>query len=114
MGVLFHHRMLLAGSSPLALAQRLRLVPRRLGLARLPLRRGRLPESAASPDVWLFTGCVMDAWLRATHRATAAVVAAAGGRAALTGGGAACCGALHAHAGLHDAVAAHGDRGDPR
>lgn len=105
MGVLFHHRMLLAGSSLLALAQRLRLVPRRLGLARLPLRRGRLPESAASPDVWLFTGCVMDAWLRATHRATAAVVAAAGGRAALTGGGAACCGALHAHAGLHDAAA---------
>lgn len=105
MRVLFHHRLLLAGSTLLAVAQRIRLVPRRLGLARLPVRRGRLPEGVADPEVWLFTGCVMDAWLRATHRATAAVVAAAGGRAAMTGGGAACCGALHSHAGLHDAAA---------
>ena len=29
-------------------------------------------------DVWLFTGCVMDAWMRPTHRATAAVLEAAG------------------------------------
>ena len=38
--VLGRHRLLLAGSTLLALAQRLRLVPRRAGLARLPLRRG--------------------------------------------------------------------------
>src|SRR5262245_62494846 len=34
------HRALLAGSTALAYAQRLRLAPRRLGVARLPLRRG--------------------------------------------------------------------------
>ena len=38
--MLARHRALLAGSTALAAAQRLRLVPRRLGLARLPLRRG--------------------------------------------------------------------------
>ena len=38
--VLGHHRLLLAGSTLLAVAQRLRLVPRRLGLSRLPVRRG--------------------------------------------------------------------------
>ena len=34
--------------------------------------------ASADGDVWLFTGCVMDAWMRSTHRATAAVLAAAG------------------------------------
>src|SRR4051794_41743478 len=38
--VLGRHRALLAGSTLLAAAQRLRLVPKRAGLARLPLRRG--------------------------------------------------------------------------
>jgi glycolate oxidase iron-sulfur subunit len=101
--VLGRHRLLLAGSSLLAVAQRLRLVPKRLGLARLPLRRGRLPEPTSDPaDVWLFTGCVMDAWLRPTHRATAEVVAATGASLRFTPGSAGCCGALHAHAGLAD------------
>src|SRR5262245_10509757 len=40
-GLLGRHRVLLAGSTVLAAAQRARLVPRRAGLARLPLRRGR-------------------------------------------------------------------------
>ena len=66
--VLGRHRLLLAGSTLLALAQRLRLVPRPAGLARLPLRRGRRVRSTGD-DVWLFTGCVMDAWMRDTHRA---------------------------------------------
>ena len=48
-------------------AQRLRLVPRRAGLARLPLRRGPAVRPTGD-DVWLFTGCVMDAWMRDTHR----------------------------------------------
>jgi glycolate oxidase iron-sulfur subunit len=52
--------------------------------------------------VWLFTGCVMDAWLRDTHRSTAAVLDALGVRYAVPGAGAGCCGALHTHAGLHD------------
>ena len=48
----------------------LRLVPRRLGLPRLPLRRPPA-RRAAGTDVWLFTGCVMDAWQRDVHAAAA-------------------------------------------
>jgi glycolate oxidase iron-sulfur subunit len=105
--VLGHHRTLLAGSTLLAAAQRLHLVPRRAGLSRLPLRRGLRP-AATGDDVWLFTGCVMDAWLRGTHRATAAVLTRIGTtyRVPQDRAGAACCGALHVHAGLHDEAAA--------
>jgi glycolate oxidase iron-sulfur subunit len=99
MKALGHHRLVLAGSSALALAQRAHLVPRRLGLARLPLRRG--PAARASGgDAWLFTGCVMDAWMRPTHRATTAVLAAAGTKVEWSPDSAPCCGALHVHAGL--------------
>jgi glycolate oxidase iron-sulfur subunit len=80
-GILPRHRLLLAGSTVLALAQRARLVPSRAGLARLPLRRGPRVRSTGS-DAWLFTGCVMDAWQRETHRATQRVVEATGARAA--------------------------------
>lgn len=99
--VLGHHRLLLAGSTALAAAQRLRLVPRRAGLPRLPLRRPA-PVVATGTDVWLFTGCVMDAWLRPTHLATQRVIEATGARVAVPGRGADCCGALHVHAGLTD------------
>lgn len=100
---LAHHRLLLAGSSLLALAQRARLVPRRLaqrvGLPeRLPVRRRTLRSTG--DGVWLFTGCVMDAWQRPIHHAVKAVVEAVGAGVALPGPGAACCGALHEHAGL--------------
>ena len=50
--LLGHHRVLLAGSTLLALGQRLRLVPERLGLATLPLRRSAALE-ATGDDVWL-------------------------------------------------------------
>lgn len=98
------HRLLLAGSRVLAAAQRLRIVPRRLGLTRLPMRLGPSiePTSINQPDVWLFTGCVMDAWQRDTHRSTAAVLDALGVTYAVPGAGAGCCGALHTHAGLHN------------
>ena len=59
--VLPRHRLLLAGSTALAVGQRLRLVPKRFGIPRLPLRRVPTVEATGS-DVWLFTGCVMDAW----------------------------------------------------
>jgi glycolate oxidase iron-sulfur subunit len=95
------HRALLAGSTMLALAQRLRLAPRRLGVARLPLRRGPAVTPTGS-DVWLFTGCVMDAWLRDTHRNTARVLDALGVTFAVPDSSGSCCGALHTHAGLHD------------
>lgn len=100
-GVLGRHRLLLAGSTLLAAAQRLRLVPRRLGLPWLPLRRVPSVRSTGT-DAWLFTGCVMDAWMRETHRSTAEVLDHLGIGYSVAGGG--CCGALHVHAGL-DAAA---------
>lgn len=93
-----HHRLVLAGSSVLAGAQRARLVPKRLGLPKLPVRRR--PLRATGTDVWLFTGCVMDAWQRPVHEAALRVIASTGAGIALPGRGAACCGALHVHAGL--------------
>jgi glycolate oxidase iron-sulfur subunit len=94
-----HHGLVLAGSSVAGVAQRFGLVPK--ALPRLPLRRGPALRSSGS-DVWLFTGCVMDAWQRETHRAVQFVLEAAGVGVALPGGGADCCGALHVHAGLRD------------
>jgi glycolate oxidase iron-sulfur subunit len=96
--VLGHHRTLLAGSSALAVAQRLGLVPARFGLPRLPVRRRRLRSTGT--DVWLHTGCVMDAWQRPVHAATIRVLELAGAGVMLPGRGGACCGALAAHAGL--------------
>jgi glycolate oxidase iron-sulfur subunit len=80
--------------------QRLRLVPKRLGLPRLPLRRQPLMQSGS--DAWLFTGCVMDAWMRPTHAAVLRVMEATGAGVALPKRGGDCCGALHVHAGLTD------------
>ena len=102
-----HPRLLAGLTAAGAVAQRARLVPAplasRLSLPRLPLRRGAL--AATGSDVWLFTGCVMDAWQRPVHRATIAVLGAMGVGVALPGPAAACCGALHGHAGLHDRAA---------
>ncbi|WP_419925662.1 (Fe-S)-binding protein [Candidatus Poriferisocius sp.] len=99
--LLGHNRLLNLLSRMLAVAQRLRLVPsKRLGLPKIPLRQDRLQVSG--DDVWLFTGCVMDAWQRSTHAAVKRVVEAAGAGVALPGAGAACCGALSLHAGLED------------
>jgi glycolate oxidase iron-sulfur subunit len=102
--VLRAHRLLLALSTVAALAQRLHLLPgrlrRRLGLpAHLPLRRGRLVPTG--DDVWLFTGCVMDAWQRHVHAAAIAVLTATGAGVAVPPSSP-CCGALHVHAGLED------------
>ncbi|MBV9255492.1 MAG: (Fe-S)-binding protein [Actinobacteria bacterium] len=94
------HRLLLAGSTGLAAAQRLHLVPKRFGLPPLPLRQPKL--HASGTDVWLFTGCVMDAWMRSTHAAVQRVLEATGAGVALPGAGGDCCGALHTHAGLTD------------
>ncbi len=94
-----HPKVLRAGSSALAVAQRLRLVPRRLGLPdSLPVRRP--PLRASGNDVYLFTGCVMDAWQRDVHLAAQRVIEAAGYGVTPTGDLAPCCGALQAHAGL--------------
>ena len=102
--VLGHHRLLVALTTAGAAAQRARLVPpalsRRLALPRLPLRQPGLQPSGA--DVYLFTGCVMDAWQRPVHRAAQAVIEATGAGVTLPGPGGDCCGALHTHAGLTD------------
>jgi glycolate oxidase iron-sulfur subunit len=96
---LVHHRLLLALSRGLAAAQRLRLVPARVPLPRLPLRAA--PLRGTGDDVWLFTGCVMDAWQRPVHAAVIRVLTAAGSGVALPDPRrAGCCGALHGHAGL--------------
>ncbi len=98
--ILGRPRLLRAGSVALALGQRAGVVPSaRLGLPeRLPLRRPRLPRTG--DDVWLFTGCVMDAWQRRVHAAAVAVIGALGAGVALPDHRAGCCGALHEHAGL--------------
>ncbi len=101
---LAHPRLLNALTSLGALAQRAHLVPpalsRRLALPRLPLREA--PLRPTGDDVWLFTGCVMNAWQRPVHRSSIEVLRSMGVGVALPGPGAACCGALHVHAGLRD------------
>jgi glycolate oxidase iron-sulfur subunit len=106
--VLPRHRVLLAGSTAIAAGQRLRMVPTRFGIPRLPLRR-RPPVRSTGAGVWLFTGCVMDAWQRETHRNTAALIALVGSTYTVPGRGGGCCGALHSHAGLHADAAALAD-----
>jgi glycolate oxidase iron-sulfur subunit len=103
-GLLGHHRLLLTGSTVLAAAQRLGMVPARLGLPKVPVRRSTLRPAPApeGAEVWLFTGCVMDAWMRPVHAAALRVVEATGATVALPGRGGACCGALHVHAGLNE------------
>ena len=98
-----HHRLLTAGSTALAIAQRAGLVPRRCAQTlptRIPLTQR--PLEASGDDVYLFTGCVMDAWMRDTHRSVQAVLEAAGFGVAFPSEGGDCCGALHVHAGLAD------------
>jgi glycolate oxidase iron-sulfur subunit len=88
-----------------AIAQRLRLVPRKLSLPPLPLRRTKLRAATdvrpgeESKSVTLFTGCVMSEWYGPVHQATIDVLESLGYQVALTDT-ALCCGALHRHAGL--------------
>ena len=96
-----HHRLLLIGTPILAVAQRLHLIPKRVGLSSLPLRLGSpVVATSPTPDVWLFTGCVMDAWQRSTHRSVAALIGVAGFSYGIPTKAGSCCGALHSHAGL--------------
>ena len=103
--LLRHHRLLLIGTPILAVAQRLHLIPKRAGLSTLPMRLGQpVVATSLAPDVWLFTGCVMDAWQRSTHRSVAALIEAAGFSYGIPTKAGSCCGALHSHAGLtHEA-----------
>lgn len=103
--ILPRHRLVVAVTWALLVAQRLRLVPRRFGLPRLSARSLRTPlhgDTPADAEAWLFPGCVMDVWQRDVHRSALAVMHATGARVAVTGTDAACCGALHVHAGRTD------------
>lgn len=103
------HRLVLAGSSLLGIGQRLRLVPSaRYGLPPVPVRRR--PLRPTGDDVWLFTGCVMDAWQRPVHADVVRILDRMGIGVALPDGRAGCCGALHLHAGLHDEARQLGQR----
>ncbi len=101
-GVLPNRRVLRALTRVIALGQRARLVPKRFGLPSLPLRAPAPLVADDHPDAYLFTGCVMDAWQRDTHRAALRVMRATGAQVGLPAAGADCCGALHVHAGRHD------------
>jgi glycolate oxidase iron-sulfur subunit len=100
--VLPRHWLLVALTWLLLVGQRLRLVPRRFGIPRLRARSLARPlrvSVSATPDAYLFPGCVMDAWQRETHRAALRVMEATGAQPAIPNAGADCCGALHVHAG---------------
>ncbi len=101
--VLPHHAVLIALTWLLAVAQRLRLMPRRFALPKISFRSLRTPLVAdPDPDSFLFTGCVMDAWQRDVHRSAMEVMRAAGAHPGLPGTGGDCCGALQTHAGHDD------------
>jgi glycolate oxidase iron-sulfur subunit len=91
-------RLLRTASRLAAVGQRAHLVPTRFGLPTLPLHDAPLRTSGG--DVYLFTGCVMDAWQRDVHRDVQRVLESAGYGVEPTGDRAPCCGALHTHAGL--------------
>lgn len=96
---LAHPKLLGLGTAALGVAQRLKVLPDRLGIPdAIPLRQEPLPTTGS--DVYLFTGCVMDAMQREVHRAGLEVLGAAGFGVTPTNDLAPCCGALQTHAGL--------------
>jgi glycolate oxidase iron-sulfur subunit len=102
--VLPRHGLLVALTWLILVGQRLHVVPRRFGIPRLSARSLRTPlevdgAPGETPDVYLFPGCVMDAWQRHVHRDALRVMRASGARPGLPGRGGDCCGALHVHAG---------------
>lgn len=78
-------------------------VPKSRPLRQPPLRVAGWESSAesgeGSDEVWLMTGCVMDAVQREVHQATVDVLEAVGYRVRVPSHGAGCCGALATHLG---------------
>lgn len=92
-------KLLKAGTAALSVANKFNLVPQRLGLP-TQIDSSVDPLQASGSDVYLFTGCVMDAWQRDVHAAGKLVLEVAGFGVTPTNELAPCCGALQAHAGL--------------
>ncbi|MDA3039066.1 MAG: heterodisulfide reductase-related iron-sulfur binding cluster [Actinomycetota bacterium] len=109
-------RLLQIGTTAMAVAQRLKVLPDRLGApADLPLRHHALAPSATvdapgRETVFLFTGCVMDVWQSKVHAAAQRVLEAADVAVIPTNRLAPCCGALHTHAGLGDDARARAEQ----
>ncbi len=83
----------------LAVANKLHLIPKRFAVPKaIPFRNK--PLTPSGNDVYLFTGCVMDAWQRDTHRSVKKILESLGFGVIPTGDRIPCCGALHNHAGL--------------
>lgn len=106
-GALRRPRVLRLATWMLVVARRLHLLPGRYASALPVLTRAELRvrldiPAGGAPDAWLFTGCVMDAWMRSTHVAAARVLRAIGVEPARPGAGGSCCGALALHAGRDD------------
>jgi glycolate oxidase iron-sulfur subunit len=102
---LLTRRRLIAGATRLAALPGLsRVTARRLGP--LPGRLGRrLRSTSSDPDLWIFTGCVMDSWFRPVHQALAGVAESLGFTIGVAASGH-CCGALHVHSGWHEGAVA--------
>ncbi|MCH1512575.1 MAG: (Fe-S)-binding protein [Acidimicrobiales bacterium] len=97
--VLTRPRLLRFLSRLLTIANKVHLIPKRFAIPKnIPFFNKPLIPSGT--DVYLFTGCVMDAWQRETHQAGKRVLEHLGFGVTPTGDRVPCCGALHTHAGL--------------
>ena len=101
--VVTHKRYLRFFTRVLSVAQKIKLVPKRLPVPQASFRRrsfhlrdGNIPDK----EVLLFTGCVMDAWYRKVHIDTVTLLESLGYSVKISGDDFGCCGALHEHAGF--------------
>lgn len=100
LSLLTRRRLLAAATRVAAVPGLSRITTRRIGP--VPSRLGRrLRSTSSEPDVWIFTGCVMDTWFRPVHRALADLIESLGLDFGVAAAGH-CCGALHAHTGWHE------------
>lgn len=76
------------------------LISPRWRVSGVPIRQGhRIDRVDSDLSVWLFTGCVMNAWFREVHRSSIAVLTLGGETVSTPLTSSLCCGALHFHSG---------------
>ncbi|MEI8159901.1 MAG: (Fe-S)-binding protein [Actinomycetes bacterium] len=106
--VVTHMRSLRIFTLAVLLAQKLKMVPKKMPVPALSFRQPQFhleDEDASKMEVLLFTGCVMDAWYRKVHIDTITLLEALGYSVKVSGDEYGCCGALHEHAGFADSAA---------